>query len=394
MSTTRFRTFSLALPVTVIALGAAACTGGGERQREQTKPPIEVRVTRAAVQPLPQTFEAGGVIKARTTAQLSARIAAELRELTVQPGDRVRKGQIVAVLDDRDLAAERARALASVSAAQSGVASADAERESAGARLTLARANHQRIEQLRERNSATPQELDRTTAELHMAEAGARAADARAAGASASVAAAQAAGRAAEVAASFSTIAAPFDGLVTNRLLEPGNMASPGTPLLTLESSDGFRLEVQMDAARARSIEIGDTAAVALEGQDEADTMTGRVVEIARAIDPGTHAFVVKIQLPAGIAVRSGTFARATFESGERKALVVPDLALVRRGQLSLVFVVDSSRHVQMRAMTAGARGGDSVEVLAGLQPGETVVVNPPASLTDGAEVRPTGARP
>lgn len=394
MSTTRSRTLSLVLPVAVIALGVAACSPDGDRLREQTRPPVEVRVATAAVQPLAQTFEAGGVVKARTTAQLSARIAAELRELTVQPGDRVRKGQIVAVLDDRDLAAHRARALASVSAAQSGAAAAEAEREAAGARLTLARANHQRIEQLRAKNSATPQELDRTTAELRMAEAAARAAAARAAEASASVAAAQAAGRAAEVAASFSTIAAPFDGLVTNRLVEPGNMASPGTPLLTVETTDGFRLEVQIDAARARSVEVGDTAAVELDGQDEADTMTGRVVEIARAIDPGTHAFVVKVQLPPGAAVRSGMFARARFESGERKALVVPEAAVVRRGQLSLIFVIDSSRHAQMRTITAGARSGDSVEVLAGIQPGETVVVNPPASLIDGVEVRATGARP
>ena len=394
MSTTRLRTLSPALPIVFIALGAAGCGSGSDSLRGEAKVPMDVRVARAAVQPLAQTFEAGGVIKARTTAQLSARIAAELRELKVQPGDRVRQGQIVAVLDDRDLAAERARAHASVSAAQGGAASAEAERESAEARLALARATHQRIEQLREKNSATPQELDRTAAELRMAEAGVGAARARAAAAAASVIAAQAAGRGAEVAASFSTIAAPFDGLVTNRLLEPGNMASPGTPLLTIETTDGFRLEVQIDAARARSVDIGDTAAIEIEGQDEADTMTGRVVEVARAIDPVAHAFVVKIQLPAGVAVRSGMFARARFASGERQALVVPEAAIVRRGQLSLVFVVDTGRHAQMRAMPAGARIGDSVEVLAGIQPGETVVVNPPASLIDGAEVRVTGERP
>ena len=353
-----------------------------------------MRVATAAFAPVSQTFEAGGVVKARMTAQMSPRIAAELRELTVQPGERVRKGQIVAVLDDRDLAANRARAHASVAAAQSGAASAGAERESAEARLALARANHQRIEQLRERNSATPQELDRATAELHMADAGVRAARARVDEASASVTAAQAAARSADASASFSTIAAPFDGLVTNRLLEPGNMAAPGTPLLTMETTDGFRLEVQIDAARARAIEVGDAVAVEIEGQDEADTLTGRVVEVARAIDPGTHAFVVKIQLPAGTAVRSGTFARARFARGERKALVVPESAVVRRGQLSLVFVVDASRHARMRAITPGARAGDSVEVLAGIQPGETVVLNPHAPLVDGSEVRAIGGRP
>jgi RND family efflux transporter MFP subunit len=208
------------------------------------------------------------------------------------------------------------------------------------------------------------------------------------------VSAAQAAGRAADVAASFSSIAAPFDGLVTNRILEPGNMASPGVPILTIETTDGFRLEVKIDAARAGSLKIGDTAAIELEDHGVANTIAGRVVEVARAIDPAAHAFVVKIQLPAGVAVRSGAFARARFQSGPRKALAVPAAAIVRRGQLSLVFVVDSGRHARMRAVTAGVQSADAVEVLAGIQPGEAVIVNPPASLVDGVEVRIIGEQP
>lgn len=391
MRTIRLRTLSLGLLVTI---SATACSAERERTSDETNSATDVRVTKAEMASIAQTFEAGGVITARMTAQLTARIAAELREVRVQPGDRARWGQILAVLDDRDLAAERARAQASVTGAQSGAASAAAERESAEARVALARATQKRMEQLRDKNSATPQELDRTTAELQMAEAGARAAGARLAEASASVSAAQAASRSADVAASFSSITAPFDGLVTNRLLEPGNMASPGVPILTIETTDGFRLEVQIDGARAGSITIGDTPAIELEGRDDADAMTGRVVEIARAIDPAAHAFIVKIQLPAGAAVRSGMFARARFERERRKALAVPASAIVRRGQLSLAFVVDSSRRARMRAVTAGARSGDSVEVLAGIQPGEIVIVNPPASVVDGAEVRVTGERP
>jgi RND family efflux transporter MFP subunit len=383
-----------ALAVIVILSGGSACSHDTTPARSDASAAVEVRVATAAVAVVPQTFEAGGVVTARMTAQMSPRIAAELREVAVRPGDRVRKGQILAVLDDRDLAANRARAHASVAAAQSGAASAVAQRESAEAQLALARATHQRVAQLRDRNSATPQEMDRATAELHMAEAGVRAAHAHVDEASASATAAQAAARAADTSASFSTIAAPFDGLVTNRLLEPGNMAAPGTPLLTVETTDGFRLEVQVDAARAHAIDVGDAVTVEVDGLDEADTLTGRVVEVARAIDPGTHAFVVKIQLPAGTAVRSGAFARARFARDERNTLVVPEAAVVRRGQLSIVFVVDSSRHARMRAITPGARSGESVEVLAGIQPGETVVVSPPAPLVDGSELRLMGGRP
>jgi RND family efflux transporter MFP subunit len=227
-----------------------------------------------------------------------------------------------------------------------------------------------------------------------MAEAGLRAVTARVSEASAAVAAAEAAVHGAEVAASFSSIVAPFGGLITNRLVEPGNMASPGQQIVTIESTDAFRLEVQVDAARARFLEVGDTAAIGLEGHGEGETMTGRVVEVARAIDPSAHAFVVKVQLPAGVSVRSGMFARAHFTIDERETLTVPASAIVRRGQLSLVFVVDADRRARMRTVTAGARSGSMVEVLAGVQPRETVIVDPPASLRDGADVRIIGEQP
>ena len=378
------------LPAVLLAALAAGC-GGHETAREKPAAPIDVRVAKASVRPMAQTFEAGGVIRARTTAQLMPRISAEVRDVRVQPGDRVRQGQVVAVLDDRDLAARRAQAQASFQAAESGATAAQAERESAAARLALARTSHQRIEQLRGRNSATPQELDRASAELQMAEGAVRAADARVAEASASAAAALAGGRASDVAASFTTIVAPFDGLVTNRLLEPGNMAAPGVPLLTMETTDGFRLEVQVDAGRAGSIAVGDSAIVSLDGSGKADTIAGRVVEVARAIDSMSHAFVVKVQLPAGAAVRSGMFARARFTHGGRDVLAVPPSAIERRGQLSLAFVVDGSRRARLRALTTGERSEDAVEVLAGLQAGEAVVLSPPARLVDGAEVRAAG---
>ena len=258
---------SATLPVACILVSAAACGDGREATLERAPASIEVRVAKAAVQPLVQTFDAGGIVKARTTAQIASRIVAELQEMRVQPGDRVRQGQILAVLDDREPDARRSEAQASLAAAESAIASADAERESAGARVALAREHHRRIQQLREQNSATPEEQDRASAELRVAEAAMRAADARASEASASVTAARSAIRAAEVAVSFSTIVAPFDGLITNKLLEPGNMAAPGTPILSIETTDGFRLEVQVDAGRARFVGVGDTVAVALAGQ-------------------------------------------------------------------------------------------------------------------------------
>ena len=390
----RIRTRSRLYAVSAAAaLFAAACGRPASPPPEPAPAPIAVRAGRAAMRPVARTFTAGGVVRAQTTAQVTSRVVGEVREVRVRPGDRVRRGQIVVVLDDRDLAAHRAQADASLAAARSAAVSADAGRDAADAGLVLAKAHYARIQQLRDRNSAIPAELDRATADLRIAEGTARSAAARSAEAAASVTAAEARARGAEATASYSIIAAPFDGLVTSTHAEPGNMASPGLPLLTIEAVDGFRLEFQADEARVRSLQPGDTVVVELEGGEDGRTMSGRIVEVARAIDPASHALTVKVALPPAPAIRSGMFARAHLRADLRDALVVPAAALVRRGQLSLVYVLDEG-HARMRAVTPGAAAGDAVEILAGLSAGEAVVLAPPPALTDGAPVRVTGATP
>jgi multidrug efflux pump subunit AcrA (membrane-fusion protein) len=380
------------LPV-VAMLTATACSGPSDTAPNRTVTTMDVRVARAEIKPIARTFEAGGVVRAQTTAQLTSRVVAEVREVRVRPGDRVKQGQVVVLLDDRDLAARRAQADASLSAARNGAVSADAQHDAADAGLVLAKAHHARIQQLSDRKSATPAELDRATADLRVAEGAVRGAKARGAEAAASVVAADAAARAASVTASYSTISAPFDGLVTTKHTEPGNMASPGLPLLTLEASDGFRLEFQADEARVRSLRPGDTVAVELEGAGQGGTMSGRIEEVAHAVDPA-HTFTVKVALPPSPALRSGMFARARVQVEMRNALVVPAAAVVRRGQLSVVFVVDAEGHARMRAVTTGASADQAIEVPAGLSAGEAVIVMPPPLLTDGAAVRAVGARP
>lgn len=388
--TVRYRIYGAVLA----AVATAGCGTSTDTTAAARTNAVEVRVARVESRSIADTFEAGGVVRARMTAQMNSRIVADVRDVTVRAGDRVRRGQTLAILDGREQAARRAQAEASVAAAGNARASAEAERESAAARLTLARATHARIEMLRASNSATPQEMDRAVSDVRVAEAAVRAAESRQDEARAAIAAAEAADRAAEIAASFATITAPFDGIVTARLIEPGNLASPGVPLLSIETTDSYRLEVQVDEVRARSLSVGDPVALDFGAAGEGEPLTGRIIEIAQAIDPTAHAFVVKVQIPAGLVVRSGTFARATFTTGQRPAVMVPGSAVTRRGQLSTVFAVDSDRRAAMRVIRVGAESGDAIEVLAGLQPGDQIVINPAPSLTDGTALRVTGAQP
>ena len=376
------------------ALAATTCTGQTDAPSKQTSTPVDVRVAQVEHHPIATTFEAGGVVRAGTTAQVTSRIVAQVMEVRVRPGDRVKRGQSVVLLDDRDLAAHRAQAEAALTAVRSGRTSADAARDAVEAALTLAKTHHARIQGLRDRNSATPAEFDRATTDLRAADGTARAAAARSAEAAASVVAAEAAARAAEVTASYSIIVAPFDGLVTAKHIEPGNTASPGMPLLTIEAVDAFRLEFQADEARVRSLRPGDAVAVELEDAGENVSLTGRIVEIAHAIDVAAHTFTVKVAIPPDSALRSGMFARARVRGEVRNALNVPAATVMRRGQLSLVFVIDEEGRARLRAVSTGARSDDAIEILAGLSAGERVVVAPPSSMADGTLVRVVGGKP
>ena len=371
----------------VLMVMAGACT----RSRESpatTVTPVHVSSEIASMRPLASTFEAGGVVAARTTATIVSRIVAPVVSVNVAVGDRVRAGQRLITLDDRDLASNRTRVAASLSALERTASAAAADRDAADAALTLARATHGRIETLYARRSATLQELDEARTAVLTAEARLRATDARVAETGAAIESARGAATGAEVAASFAVLAAPFDGIVTEKLVEPGNLAAVGVPLLRLEDTRRFRLEVRVDESRAAATEIGDRVHVAWDtsGASQADSsdVDGTIAELSRAIESASHAFLVKIDLAPHPRLRSGMFARARFSNGARQALTVPDSAIVRQGQLATVFVVTGEGRARMRVVRTGDVSADRVEIVAGVARGEQVIVGPPPSLRDG----------
>lgn len=376
----------------VLAAGVlAGCSAGSAPDASEPPPAATVRLTTATMSEIPTTFEAGGVVRAKATAEIASRVLAPVVDVAVAPGDRVRKGQLLVRLDGRELAAAAARASAALAAAEQAVKAAEASALAADASLQLARATHERIAGLHEKRSATPQELDQAVAALRSAQAQADAAQAQTDQATAALDAARAGAEAARVAASYAVLMAPFDGLVTMRAIDPGTTAAPGMPLLTLEDTGMLRLEVRVDASRMASVTAGSEADVRLDRVDNGEAggwMRGRVTEVSR-IDPAAQSFLVKIDLPASGGARSGAFGRARFDGPSRNAITAPATSVVRRGQLAFVFAVDETGAARLRPVSVGTETGGRVEVLAGVLDGERLVENPPPSLVDGTRVVP-----
>ncbi len=353
---------------------------------------VAVRVERAATSQIAAQFEAGGIVRGRMTAVIASRVMAPVTDVRVHAGDMVRAGQVLVTLDGRDLQAQADRASAALTAARQTVRAVDSDRAAANAALTLATSGFDRVTALHAKHSATNHELEEATAGFDTARAQVASADAHAAEAAAGLTAAEEASKAATITASYATLTAPFAGRVIERMADPGVMAAPGVPLLTIEDTSRLRLEVSLDEARARDIAVGQNAEVSVDGSAGAAWRAGKIAELSR-IDPARHSFVVKIDMPPGAETRSGAFGRARFTSGSRAALAVPARSVIRRGQMTFVFIVDADKRAHLRPVTPGASFGDRQEVLAGLMENEFVVDEPPPVLIDGAPVT-TGDRP
>jgi RND family efflux transporter MFP subunit len=193
---------------------------------------------------------------------------------------------------------------------------------------------------------------------------------------------------------SFSRITAPISGVVVSRQADVGYMAVPGAPLLTIESGTDYRLEAAVQESQINKIHLRDQVRVQIDalGQQE---LAGIVVETVPAADPVSRSYLVKISvaLPAGNQqiIRSGLYGKARFITGQTQAITIPQKAVVERGQLTGVYVVDQSGTARMRLVKTGKTYGDQVEVLSGLREGEQIVVDGLAAVSDGSRVREAG---
>jgi RND family efflux transporter MFP subunit len=182
----------------------------------------------------------------------------------------------------------------------------------------------------------------------------------------------------------YSRIVAPFAGRVLERRVDPGALAAPGTPLFVIADEGLLRVEAAIEESRASDLKLGDSAIV--ETDALAAPVVGKVSEIAASVDVASRAFLAKVDLPEGVQVRPGTFARVRFRVGMRSRLVVPTSAISALGSLERVFVVQGDT-VQLRMVTLGTAQPPWTEVLSGLSADEPVVMAAPAELRDGSRV-------
>jgi RND family efflux transporter MFP subunit len=260
-------------------------------------------------------------------------------EYSATPGAMVKAGDLLARLDVQEI---------------------QAKVDQARAMLDQAKRDFDRQKQLIASNATTRQEFDATEARVKIGTG---------------------AVSEAETMMSYAKVTAPFDGVVTRKLADVGDLAMPGKPLLEIEAPTSLRFEADLPEAILDRVKLGEKMAVRL-----AKVVEGTVSEISPVADPVSRTFNVKLDLPPTEGLRTGQFGRVSVPVAEVKLLLVPQSAVLKRGQMELIFVAKEGK-AALRLVKTGKVLESRIEVLSGLEEGEQIIVSETAQLTDGQPV-------
>lgn len=287
-----------------------------------------------------------GTVRSRTVVNISPKMTARIIDIKVHAGDKVKKGDIIAKLDERDIHAQENQALAAVAAAN--------------AQANKANSDAQRIKSLYSKEAATRENLDAVVAQEKSTQA--------------AVNQAQSAVNEIRAHLDDTVLRAPFDGIVVKRLQEPGDMGLAGVPVVTIQTPKGLRLEADVPTTCAGRFSIGMDATVRIDTLRQ--TTTGQIDEITPEVDPQTRTQLVKIALPQIEGLQPGYFGWLEQACGQHEALLIPTSAVQHIGQLEVVQVLADGKQT-MRHIRTAKTFSDQVEVLSGLHEGETIITNP-----------------
>ncbi|MHB8736116.1 MAG: efflux RND transporter periplasmic adaptor subunit [Terriglobales bacterium] len=358
----------------LLALAGSACRRT-EAPVAQTGWPLPAGLPVATVTwtEAPDTFVAVGSVEARTSATLAARVTGMVLEVRVQPGQRVRAGQLLAVLSNPQAGEEVQAQQAALAAAEASLHAAQQQHRAAQANADLAHSTYDRYRGLAQ--AVSPHELETVSAAAQAAQAAQQAAVAQEQAAQAGVRQNQATLQAARTGASFSRITAPYSAIVTAKWVDAGALATPGLPLLQIERPGASRLAVSVPNTVLPAVHLGQHLAVEIDGHVPAQ-MDGVVGEIAPDSDTLSRSALVKLDLPAAAKLRSGLYGRVAIPTGSRRALLAPASALLHRGDLDEIYVVNGAGRAELRLVKPGAVLSGQVEILSGLSPGEHYVLH------------------
>jgi membrane fusion protein, multidrug efflux system len=323
----------------LLLLGLAGCSEQAKTPPVPILPTIRVQVESLTLREAPFQVEVAGTLQAAEQALISSRVSGQVIEVPVHPGSKVKKGDLLVQIRAAEI---------------------NARVRQAETQLAQARRNLERETRLQQVGASTSVKVKTLGEQVQISEA---------------------AYLEASTMLDYTRIKAPFAGTLTHKLVEVGDLAAPGSPLLRLENSAALEVLLQLPEALAQGLTLGSPLSLTIPAAGLATT--AQISEISPTVDPLSHSTQVKLTLTKNPLFRSGQYARVTLADEGAQTLLIPETALHQNGQMEQVFVVDQGV-ARMRLVRSGAGSGDRVEILSGLRAGDQVVTSAEGALQDG----------
>lgn len=356
MKTRFYITALLALVISI-----SSCGNDPKRTPSDTTPAVAVKVSSVGQDNSSPFLSTSGKIEAVKSADLSTRMMGYVEKIHVQVGDKVNKGQLLISLNNADVSAKLAQANAGIT--------------EANAALNNAEKDYRRFTVLFEENSASQKELDDITANYNMAKARLEAAEQMKNGVNSQF--------------SYINIRAPFNGVITNRSINVGDMANPGMPLLKMENPGNFQVLAMVPESEILNIQTDLKVDVVIRTLNK--SIKGKVTEVSTSAKNTGGQYMVKVILDqTGSNLLSGMYATVQFPITKKEnsdSIQIPMEAIIHNGQLSGVYTVSESNTAILRWVRLGRIFGDNVEVLSGLSPEEQYITSAEGKLYNGAKI-------
>jgi RND family efflux transporter MFP subunit len=341
----------------------------------QGAPPARVSATSRQIElrDVPDYYEVSGTLVSRNPVTIVAKVMGTVHKVSFTQGQRISRGDVLALIDAPDIKASSDRA-----------ASAAAEAENA---LAIARADAEFAENTFKRYDALYKEKAVSQQEFESIETKKRVALDQVKRMQSLVAQARAEKQRSEAQLAFATIVAPVTGIITAKQIYEGSTVLPGSALLTLETEDLLRLEINADERMLPRVKRGMQVSVQVSALGT--EYTGTIGEVVPAVDPQSRTFPVKIDLPQHGALKLGMYASVRIPLGLVKKIMIPKEAVLTRGQLSYAYVLDGNDIARMRLVRTGKAEGSTIEIVSGLSGGERIVVKLGDTVQEGVKIVP-----
>ena len=341
--------YRMKLPIGLAAVAAtvllvAGCHADRATPAAAAGRSVEAETLLVTSAPAPVYATVPGTVVSKRRAEIASRLTGYVRSVNVQAGDRVTAGQALLEIDSSDVTGQLQQAQAVFDEAQT---------------------NYQRAVNLYSKGVASKVQLDSATRQY---------------------ATAKAALQMAQAAVGYADVRAPYAGVIVDKLVDVGDLATPGKPLLVLEDEHALEVQSYVPDELYAVLRVGEE----IPFGTETGTYTGRLQSKVEAADSQTHTHLIRIAIPGDIGLMSGRYARVRIPTGEQPLVRIPESALTQRAGITGVFVVEADGRAQFRLVHAGIADGGWVEIQSGLTAGERMILKPDVQVDNGTLIAST----